>query len=79
VVARKKAYIIRTYGYLDGIKAAMHYSLDNLDKTMPPDYIETFTAALDAAQVNYTNTNDIRVPGRRKRRLPRRRRKSLSG
>ena len=40
--------------HLDGIKAEMHYGFGDLDKTTPPEYIETFTEALDAAQVNYT-------------------------
>jgi carboxymethylenebutenolidase len=40
--------------HLDGIKAEMHYGFGDLDATTPADYIETFTAALDAAKVNYT-------------------------
>ncbi|MFT5174979.1 MAG: carboxymethylenebutenolidase [Gammaproteobacteria bacterium] len=39
---------------LRGIKAEMHYGFGDLDKTTPPDYIKTFTAALNAAKVNYT-------------------------
>lgn len=39
---------------LNGIKAEMHYGFGTLDATTPPDYIKTFTSALDAAKVNYT-------------------------
>lgn len=40
--------------HLDGIKAEMHYGFGTIDATTPPDYIKTFTAALDASKVNYT-------------------------
>ena len=38
---------------LDGIAAEMYYGFGDIDATTPPDYIETFTASLDAAKVNY--------------------------
>jgi carboxymethylenebutenolidase len=39
---------------LGGIKAEMYYGFGTIDQTTPPDYINTFTACLDKAGVNYS-------------------------
>lgn len=39
---------------LRGISAQMYYGFGDLDQTTPPEYIETFRKALDAAGVDYT-------------------------